>query len=460
MRYEDLKPFCAAASRFIQSKAPVAAYFGGIANQKTISGCVKVLSHIAEHPKSRWVIGRKIARSLKATTQREFADLADSLGWIIRYNEHDGIMRFRNGAEINFWAFEEGVSKGIRKFENFNATGVWLDQAEDFEEAYYDAILRRVRSGKDEALQILLTGNPAGHNWIWRFGVNNDTRDEDWDLVEATTYENAYLPERFLKNIDKLPPDLKKRYVYGSWDVFAGQIFHQFIDIPAPAGHLAKPFDIPLEWPRWRGIDHGYRHPAGCVWLTRSPDGIYFVYRCYKQAERTAQENAAEITSLSGQERYQLDIMDSACFANTGAKLTIAEEYSHSSHGRISPAPSRKTDEFTGINNLAEWLQDRNTPDGGPALRIFESCFELRNEIVSYRWAEATRTYLRHEKPEDANNDLIDPLIYLMTMIYQHKPKVIIEKLHEIKPLKLDAILDRIMKEKRGLDRGRKDKFG
>lgn len=457
MRYEDLKPFCPSASKFISSTAPTAAYFGGIANQKTISGCVKVLSHISRHPKSRWVIGRKIARSLKATTQREFADLADSLGWLQRYNEHDGLMRFRNGAEVNFWAFEEGVAKGIRKFENFNATGIWLDQAEDFEEDYYDAMLRRLRCGDDQALQLLLTGNPCGHNWIWRLGVNKDTKDEDWDLVEATTYDNAYLPERFLKNIEKLPPDLKKRYVYGSWDVFSGQIFHQYLDAAAPHGHLVKPFGIPLEWPRWRGIDHGYRHPAGCIWLTRSPDGIYFVYRCYKRSERTAMENASAITELSGDEDYQQDVMDSACFAHTGAEMTIADEYRSGSHGKINPTPCFKTDEFTGINNLAEWLLDRNTPDGGPALRIFESCQDLRNELISYKWSEATRTYLKREKPEDANNDLIDPLIYLMTMIHPYQRKEVIERVHTIKPLNMSQLLDLKLKEKKS--NNRKDRY-
>lgn len=417
MRYADLKEFNKPASLFLKSSAPVAAFGGGVGNQKTTAGCVKVLQDCANHPGTRWIVGRITRRALLHTTQAELSELVQSLRWEKRYNKQDGIQKLVNGSELLYWHFDEAPQRAIEKLENITIGGFWLDQAEQFTEQYLHAGMRRLRHQKGSN-QTLLTFNPAGHDWLWKMLKNPATRDADCELFEGTTYDNAaYLPPQFLERLKKLPPDLYKRFVLGSWDVLAGMVFSQYLDLPTPTGHvcpaIGKP---PKSWPKWRAIDHGYRHPAGCDWITKTPTGEYKVYRVYKQEGRTATENGAAIAELSGDETYEYDVMDSACFSKTGQDLTIAEEYVAGSKGRIAPVPSRKSDDASMINRVAEWLIDRNSPDNSPRLQVCEDCQALRDEFTTWKWSDATRQILRQEKPEDANNDLLDPLIYFAVL--------------------------------------------
>jgi len=48
-------------------------------------------------------------------------------------------------------------------------------------------------------------------------------------------------------------------------------------------------FDVVPEWPTWRGVDFGYRHPA-CLWLQRSPAGQLFVVAEFLPADATTPE--------------------------------------------------------------------------------------------------------------------------------------------------------------------------
>ncbi len=438
MRSEDLKAFNAQASQFILSKAPVTAISGGVRSQKTWGGCVKTAQILRDHPGTTFLIGRKTHRALINSTQKEMVELIRSLKWEKYYNKTEGRHILKNNSELLYWSFEMDLEKAREKVRGQTLGGFWLDEAPEMERELFDELTLRLSHPKGPN-QALLTYNPNGHDWLWKMLKNQQTRVKDYDLFEVSTYDNqAYLPEGFFDRAKNLPEEFRKRFIYGSYDVIAGLVFSQYLDIYAPAGHLVEPIGKPpADWPKWRAIDHGYRHPAGCVWITRDRHDIYYVYRTYKRAGLTATENGGEIQSLSGDEKYQYDVMDSACFNNTGQKLTIAEEYTLGSKGKIMPNPSRKSDDMSMINRVAEWLADRNTHDGGPRLRICSDCQDIRDEFVSWKWSEATRQLLRKERPEDANNDLLDPLIYFAIM-----QNLLAPEREEEKILDMNALVD------------------
>ena len=109
------------------------------------------------------------------------------------------------------------------------------------------------------------------------------------------------------------------------------------------------------------------------------------------------------------------------------------------------------------INRVAEWLADRNTPDGGPRLRVCKDCQDIRDEFITWKWSQATRQLLRKERPEDANNDLLDPLIYFAIMQNLVAPERKEDKIIDIASL----IDDKLQKGLRQLDnRVKKKKRG
>ena len=54
-------------------------------------------------------------------------------------------------------------------------------------------------------------------------------------LVADTLANRDNLPEDYVRSILKLPERVRQRYVYGSWDVFEGQIFVASMNEAMPA---------------------------------------------------------------------------------------------------------------------------------------------------------------------------------------------------------------------------------
>jgi hypothetical protein len=66
-----------------------------------------------------------------------------------------------------------------------------------------------------------------------------------------------------------LPDHLRRAFLEGDWNVFAGQYFDKF----DYGRHTARPEEIRLEpwWTRWISIDWGFQHPSAVYWHCAVP---------------------------------------------------------------------------------------------------------------------------------------------------------------------------------------------
>ena len=73
----------------------------------------------------------------------------------------------------------------------------------------------------------------------------------------------------YRRTLEILPEHLRKAFLDGDWNVFAGQYF----DIFDYGRHTARPEEIRLEawWPRWISIDWGFQHPSAVYWHCAVP---------------------------------------------------------------------------------------------------------------------------------------------------------------------------------------------
>ena len=69
--------------------------------------------------------------------------------------------------------------------------------------------------------------------------------------------------------LESLPEHLRRAFLEGDWNVFAGQYF----DIFDFGRHTARPEEFRLEpwWPRWISIDWGFQHPSAVYWHCAMP---------------------------------------------------------------------------------------------------------------------------------------------------------------------------------------------
>jgi hypothetical protein len=127
--------------------------------------------------------------------------------------------------------------------------------------------------------------NPGniGHAWVKSLwiekqpapGMENPAEYDptDYDFIPARVSDNPIYAgdESYLKTLRALPSHLKRAFLDGDWDVFAGQYFDRF-DFTR---HVlrAEEIDWKLWWPRWVSIDWGFEHPAAVYWHAAVPSG-------------------------------------------------------------------------------------------------------------------------------------------------------------------------------------------
>jgi hypothetical protein len=125
--------------------------------------------------------------------------------------------------------------------------------------------------------------NPGniGHAWVkslWidkqpAAGMENPEHydPDDYDFIPARVHDNPIYAadQNYLKTLAALPSHLRRAFLDGDWEVFAGQYFDRF-DVTR---HVARAEEIDWKpwWPRWISIDWGFEHPAATYWHAAAP---------------------------------------------------------------------------------------------------------------------------------------------------------------------------------------------
>jgi Terminase large subunit, T4likevirus-type, N-terminal len=125
--------------------------------------------------------------------------------------------------------------------------------------------------------------NPGniGHAWVKALwidrqpapGMENPEEYDpaDYDFIAARVTDNPIYAgdEDYLKTLRSLPSHLRRAFLEGDWDVFAGQYFDRF----DYARHVVRPEQIDWKpwWPRWISIDWGFEHPSAAYWHAQAP---------------------------------------------------------------------------------------------------------------------------------------------------------------------------------------------
>ena len=102
-----------------------------------------------------------------------------------------------------------------------------------------------------------------------------------YTFIPARVYDNRILMEQDSGYVDflrGLPEDLRRAWLDGDWDVFAGQVFREWRNDPAHYAdrrftHVIDPFPIPDGWRRYRTLDWGYTKPFAIGYDAVDGDG-------------------------------------------------------------------------------------------------------------------------------------------------------------------------------------------
>lgn len=230
----------------------------------------------------------------------------DKKDGLAKYNSTEKVFTFLNGSTLRMGYAEHEAD--IHRFQGDEYDTIGLEEATTFTEYQANFIrtcLRTVRT--DLEPRMYYTANPGGvgHMWFKRLFIDKDYTDKenpaDYTFIQATVFDNKILLDadsEYLGELQKLPDDLRRAYLDGDWDVFAGQYFKNF----RRNLHVVNAAIIPPWHRRFRSLDYGLDTTA-CYWHSVDGEGNILTYReLYEPGLTLSQAAKAILAETPGNE--------------------------------------------------------------------------------------------------------------------------------------------------------------
>ena len=208
---------------------------------------------------------------------------------VASYNDAKKHIIFPNGSRILFRYCE--AERDAERFQGTEIDVLFIDEATHQSEDKMGKLRACVRGVNPYPKRIYYTCNPGGvgHAWVKRLFIDRQYKPgenpEDYSFIRSLVTDNAALmaadPD-YKRQLEALPPKLRKAWLDGDWDIYEGQFFEEFADKPEHYAdrrwtHIIEPFEIPEGWRIYRSFDWGYAKPFSCGWWAVDYDGV--VYR-------------------------------------------------------------------------------------------------------------------------------------------------------------------------------------
>jgi hypothetical protein len=217
---------------------------------------------------------------------------------IASYNDSKKNIVFPNGSRILFRYCDN--EKDAERFQGTEVDILFVDEATHQSEEKMKKLTACVRGVNAFPKRIYLTCNPGGegHGWVKRLFIDRAYQEnenpDDYMFIQSLVTDNKALMESnpdYLRQLEALPPRLRKMWLEGDWQFYDGQYFEEFKDDPDHYDdrqwtHVINPFDIPDGWKIYRSFDWGYNKPFSCMWFAVDYDGVVYhileFYGCVK----------------------------------------------------------------------------------------------------------------------------------------------------------------------------------
>ena len=276
---------------FLLDRHRYVAFGGARGGGKSWAVRAKAVLLAANYPGIKIMIVRRTYPELRAN---HIGPMRTLLGGFAEFKESTKEFTFPNGSVILFRHCEN--STAVDKYQGTEVDVLFLDEATQLTEEEYDRFKTCVRGVNDFPKRVYLTCNPggAGHGWVKRLFVDRAFRDNedpaDYSFIRSLVTDNTALMEsdpEYVKQLQALPPKLRKAWLEGDWNIFEGQFFEEFRDVPEHYAdrlytHVIAPFEIPPEWRIVRSFDFGFAKPFSCDWWAIDYEGrAYLILQLY-----------------------------------------------------------------------------------------------------------------------------------------------------------------------------------
>ncbi len=174
--------------------------------------------------------------------------------------------------------------------ESNTAKAAWLDEAgqDKFRLDSWQAVRRRLSLSRG---RVLITTTPYNLGWLKTEIMDKRKGDLSIEVIQfASTMNPLFSLEEFEEARRNLPKWKFNMFYLGEFTRPAGLILGDF-DVNK---HIVKRFPIPVEWPRFIGVDFGAVNTA-TLWIAQNPENKNcYIYRETLEGNMTTAEHAAK----------------------------------------------------------------------------------------------------------------------------------------------------------------------
>lgn len=389
MRTLDLGRAQPKQTLFLKDKHRHIAYGGARGGGKSWAVRTKSKLLAFRYPGIKILIVRKTYKELQ---NNHIEQLTAELAGFAKYNRSDKMFRFPNGSTISFgYCANEG---DLGQYQGAEYDVVFIDEAGQLQESWIRKINLCVRGTNGFPKRTYYTLNPGGpgHAYFKRVFVdrnfNPDEDPNDYFFIQAKVEDNKALMDTqpdYLRELENLPPTLRAAWKDGRWDVYEGQFFEDFRDVPEHYKdrrwtHVIEPFEIPDGWTICRSYDFGYGKPFSCAWWAVDYDGtIYRIMELYG-CTRTPNEGVKWTPDKQFEEIHKTEMQHPWLKGKTIIGVADPAIWDASRGESVADTAARHGVFFTPGDNerIAGWMQCHYRlqfdEDGYPRMYVFNTC--------------------------------------------------------------------------------------
>jgi phage terminase large subunit len=361
--------------------------FGGAAGPgKTTALLWEAIDQALKVPGSDSLLLRRTFPELESSLLARFRrDVPRSM--YTKYNESKHVVTWKNGSTTRFGYCRN--ESDVYQYQGAEFLFIGLDELTHFTLKQWQFLTSRNRcpvTGSRPCMAGASNPGNIGHAWVKALWVDHTPppgfeRPElydrrDYDFIRARLDDNPIYANdaAYRKTLEALPEHLRRAFLEGDWNVFAGQYFDVF-DV---GRHTARPEEFRLEpwWPRWISIDWGFQHPSAVYWHCAVPQAVVrevwpatregattpplhgtraaeqasriVTYREFVQNGLSPRMLAQAIAERSGRERISEVFLSPDAFAHRTAEASIAEQLGEVLVANGLPRPAAADDDRIG----------------------------------------------------------------------------------------------------------------
>jgi phage terminase large subunit len=285
-----------------------------------------------------------------------------------KYNESKHIVTWKNGSTTRFGHCRN--ENDVYQYQGAEFLFIGLDELTHFTYKQWQFLTSRNRCPVKGSVACMAGAtNPGniGHAWVKALWIDRKPapghereapyNPSDYEFIRARLDDNPIYANdaEYRRTLEALPEHLRRAFLEGDWNVFAGQYFEIF-DV---GRHTTRPEDIRLEpwWPRWISIDWGFNHPSAVYWHCAIPGyessgtnhaSRIVTYREFVQNGLSPRMLAQAIAERTGRERISEVFLSPDAFAHRTSEASIAEQLGEVLTMNGLPRPAAADDDRIG----------------------------------------------------------------------------------------------------------------